>query len=94
MTVTLHRCTTHWVKGPHPCWRVESALRDMGIEYDTVEGSGLPWRRGTRTALVEATGQSLFPAIVFADGSSYRAESADMARKIRAGELGTSSPAQ
>jgi hypothetical protein len=93
MKVTLHRCTTHWVKGPHPCWRVEKALRDMGIEYDTVESSGLPWKRDTRTALIAKTGQKLFPAIEFEDGSTYRAESADMAKKIRAGELG-SSPAR
>ena len=94
MKVRLHRCTTHWVKGPHPCWRVESALRDMGIEYETVEGSGLPWRRETRTSLIEATGQKYFPAIVFDDGSVYKEESADMAKKIRAGELGASPPAQ
>jgi hypothetical protein len=65
----------------------------MGIEYDTVEASGLPWRRNTRTALIAATGQNMYPAIVFADGTSYREESADMAKKIRAGELG-SSPAR
>lgn len=89
MTVKLHRCSTHWVKGPHPCWRVEKALRDAGIEYATVEGSGLPWKRDTRTALIEATGQKMFPAIVLEDGSVYKEESADMAKKIRAGELGS-----
>lgn len=94
MAVKLHRCSTHWVKGPHPCWRVESALRDMGIEYDTIEGSGLPWRRDTRKALIEKTGQKYFPAIELEDGSVYKAESADMAKRIRAGELGGSSPAQ
>jgi hypothetical protein len=64
----------------------------MGIDYDTVEASGLPWRRNSRTALLAATGQSMYPAIVFADGSFYREESAEMAKKIRAGELGASSP--
>lgn len=94
MPVKLHRCSTHWVKGPHPCWRVEKALRESGIEYETVEGSGLPWKRDTRTALIEKTAQKMFPAIEFEDGSVYKDESAAMAEKIRAGELGTSSPAQ
>jgi hypothetical protein len=92
--VKLHRCSTHWVKGPHPCWRVEKALKDMGIDYGTVEGSGLPWKRDTRTALIEKTGQKMYPAIELEDGSVYKAESAEMAKKIRAGELGSSSPAQ
>lgn len=94
MTITLHRCSTHWVKGAHPCWRVESALRDMGIEYTTVEGSGLPWRRDSRAALIEKTGQNKFPAIEYEDGSIYKAESKEIAARIRAGELGTSAPAR
>ncbi|HEY2328027.1 MAG TPA: glutathione S-transferase N-terminal domain-containing protein [Gaiellaceae bacterium] len=94
MAVKLHRCNTHWVRGPHPCWRVESALRAQGIEYATVEGSGLPWRRDTRTALIEKTSQNMFPAIEFEDGTVFKAESKDMAERIRAGELGTSAPAR
>ena len=89
MPVKLHRCRTHWVKGPHPCWRVEKALREAGIEYPTVEGSGLPWKRDTRSALIEKTGQKMFPAIELEDGSVYKDESAAMAEKIRAGELGS-----
>jgi predicted aspartyl protease len=94
MTVTLHRCSARWVKGPHPCWKVEKALIDTGTDYKVVTSSGLPWQRHKRTALIEATGQNVFPAIVFEDGSVYKEESADMAKKIRAGELGSSSPAQ
>jgi len=94
MTITLHRCSTQWVKGPHPCWRVESALIDMGIDYKAERGSGLPWRRDSRRALIERTGQNVFPAIEFEDGTIYKAESKDMAAKIRAGELGTSAPAR
>lgn len=94
MAVKLHRCSVRWIKGPHPCWRVESALIDQGIEYEVVSGTGLPWQRSKRTALIEKTGQNLYPAIEFEDGSVYKAESADMAKKIRAGELGSSSPAQ
>jgi hypothetical protein len=94
MKVKLHRCNVQFIKGPHPCWRVESALRDMGIEYEKVVGPGLPWQRDKRIALIEKTGQKMFPAIEFEDGSVYKAESADMAKKIRAGELASSSPAQ
>ena len=94
MPIKLHRCTGRWVKGPHPCWRVESALIDQRIEYEVVLGNSLPWRRTSRRELIEKTGQNRFPAIEFEDGSVYREESADMAKRIRAGELGTSAPAR
>jgi hypothetical protein len=45
VAVKLHRCSTRWVKGSHPCWVVEKALLDAGIEYEVVPGTGLPWRR-------------------------------------------------
>ncbi len=73
--------------GAHPCWVVESALRDASVDYVTVPG---PLRRGKRTALQSLTGQSLYPVIEFEDGTLYRAESKAMAAKIRAGELGSS----
>ena len=94
MTVTLHRCSGRWVKVAHPCWTVEKALIDEGIDYTVVTSPGMPWARHKRKALIEATGQDVFPAIVLEDGTVYREESADMAKKIRAGELGSSSPAQ
>jgi hypothetical protein len=87
VAVKLHRCSAQWVKLGHPCWVVESALRDAGIEYERVPG---PLRRGKRTVLQEHTGQTLYPAIEFEDGTFYRAQSKDMAAKIRAGELGSS----
>lgn len=94
MKVTLHRCKGRFIKGPHPCWKVEKALIDMGIDYDVVTSPGLPWQRTKRTTLIEKTGQNKYPAIEFEDGSVYKEESAEMAKKIRAGELGASSPAQ
>jgi hypothetical protein len=88
MTVTLHRCSNMWVKvGAHPCWKVGKALRDMGIEYTAVGG---PLRRGKRDEMEEHTGQRLYPAIEFEDGTVYRAPSKEMAARIRAGELGSS----
>jgi len=94
MAVKLHRCSTRWVKGPHPCWVVEKALIESGTPYEVVLGSGLPWRRGTRTKLIQKTGQNRYPAIEFEDGTAYREESREMAKRIRAGELGTSAPAR
>jgi hypothetical protein len=69
----------------HPCWKVQKALDDQGIDYEVVKG---PWpRRKNRSALLEGTGQTSYPAIEFEDGSWYREESADMERTIRDGRL-------
>ena len=39
MAVRLHRCANVWVKLPaHPCWRVQKALDEAGIEYELVKG--------------------------------------------------------
>ena len=85
MAVKLHRCSSQWVKvGGHPCWKVEKALIDMGIEYERVPG---PLRRGKRDAIAAGTGQRLYPAIQFEDGTWYREQSAEMERTIRAGRL-------
>ena len=71
----------------HPCWRVEKALIDQGIEYERIPGPGFPWRRKQRTRLHELTGGYAYPAIEFEDGRVYREESKDMAERIRAGKL-------
>lgn len=86
MAVKLHRCKNLWVKvGGHPCWKVQKALDDAGVEYEVVPG---PWPgRKNRTAVIEGTGQPLYPAIQFEDGTWYREESKDMERTIREGRL-------
>ena len=85
MAVKLYRCSTQWVKiAGHPCWRVESALIEQGVEYERVPG---PVRRSKRDAVVEGTGQNRYPAIEFEDGTWYREESKDMAKTIRDGTL-------
>ena len=85
MAVKLHRCSLMWVKvGAHPCWKVEKALQDMGIEYEAVGG---PVRRSKRGGMLENTGQKLYPAIELEDGSWYREESKDMETTIRDGKL-------
>ncbi len=83
MAVKLHRCSLMWAKiGPHPCWKVQKALDEQGIEYEVVKG---PLR--DRSALKEVSGQTKYPAIEFEDGRVYREESKDMAARIRAGTL-------
>ena len=86
MAVTLHRCRHEWLKSG-PCWRVEKALREMGIEYTLAPG---PSRPSKRDVMVEHTGQRLYPAIELEDGTWYREESRDMAQRIRDGRLGLS----
>jgi hypothetical protein len=88
MKVKLHRCNAQWVRiEGHPCWKVEKALIDQGIEYERVTGPGMPWQRKRRMRLIELTGGYLYPAIEFEDGTAYRAESKEMAARIRAGTL-------
>jgi hypothetical protein len=86
VTVKLHRCGNMWVKfRGHPCWVVQKALEDQGVAYEVVPG---PWpSRKKRVAVIEGTGQPLYPAIEFEDGSWYREESREMARTIRDGRL-------
>ncbi len=85
MAVKLHRCSATWAKvDAHPCWKVQKALDEQGIEYEVVKG---PLRPGKRDELEQLSGQRKYPAIEFEDGSAYRAESKDMAERIRAGKL-------
>ena len=78
-----------WVKiDAHPCWRVQKALDEQGIEYEVVKG---PLRPGKRNDLEQLSGQRKYPAIEFEDGRVYRDESSDMAERIRAGQLFESS---
>ena len=83
MGVKLHRCSTPWKFGP--CWRVQNALDEQGIDYEIVTG---PLRPGKRTDLQRLSGQKLYPVIEFSSGSTYGEESKDMAATIRAGRLG------
>jgi hypothetical protein len=85
MAIKLHRCANLWVKiGGHPCWRIQKALDDQGIEYEVVKE---PWLRSKRQETIAATGQAAYPWIEFEDGTAYRAESKEMEERIRAGKL-------
>ena len=86
MAVNLHRCRFVGNRGAsHGCWRVQSALDDMGIEYEIVKVPSLP--RSRRKDVMRLTRQRRVPVIEFADGTAYREESEDMAIRIRAGRL-------
>jgi glutathione S-transferase len=85
MSVKLHRCSATWAKvGAHPCWRVQKALDEQGIEYEVVKG---PLRPGKRDELERLSGQRKYPTIEFEDGQVYRDESAQMAERIKDGRL-------
>lgn len=85
MAVKLHRCSATWLKiDAHPCWRVQKALDDQKIDYELVKG---PVRPGKRDELDRLSGQRKYPTIEFEDGTAYRAESKEMAERIRAGDL-------
>jgi len=70
--------------GAHPCWKVQKALDDQGIEYEVVKG---PVRRGKRDELERLSGQRVYPVIELPDGEVYRAESKEMADRISSGKL-------
>jgi glutathione S-transferase len=81
----LHRCSLSWLKlQAHPCWRVEKALIDAGVDY---ERAPHPVSRSKRDAVIQLSGQKLYPVIELEDGSVYREESRAMAQTIRAGKL-------
>jgi hypothetical protein len=85
MAVKLHRDRVPLRTDGHSCWRVEKALIDSGTPYQVVYEPTLP--RSRRTRVIEATGQSLLPAIEFEDGRWLWESSADLAARIRAGRL-------
>jgi glutaredoxin len=85
MAIKLHRCSNVFVKVEgHPCWRVQKALDEQGIEYELVKMPVMRWNREETEA---ATGQRKYPWIEFEDGSIYREESKEMAQRIKDGKL-------
>ena len=84
--VKLHRCPFTFIHHDmDSCWKVQKALDEQGVDYEVVKEPSLP--RSRRQDIIKATGQSFLPVIEFEDGRHYRAESDDMAARIRAGEL-------
>ncbi len=85
MAVLLHRCTDSWLKVRfHACWRVQKALDEAGIEYTIVKHH---LARRKRKEIFDMSGQYLLPVIQLEDGTAYRADSKQMATRIREGRL-------
>jgi glutathione S-transferase len=84
--VKLHRCSWTFLHTDlDACWKVERALKEQGIEYDVVKHG---YGKGKRPEVVSLSGQKMLPVLELSDGTAYRAESDDMAARVRAGELG------
>jgi glutathione S-transferase len=81
--VKLHRCSWTFLRVDlDACWRVQRALDEQGIEYEVVKhGFG----KGKRPSVEDLSGQSKLPVLELPDGEIYRAESRDMAERVRAG---------
>lgn len=87
MTIKLHRCGVTWLKiDAHPCWKVEKALQEGGIDYEAVLEPTFP--RGRRDDVKEHTGQDRLPVVETADGVWVREESSVLIEQIEAGEFG------
>jgi hypothetical protein len=85
MAITFHRCNNVWVKvGGHPCWRVQKALDEAGIEYQLDKLPTAFWKRDETE---QRTHQKKYPWTEFEDGSIYREESKEMAQRVKDGKL-------
>jgi glutathione S-transferase len=85
MSVKLHRCSVSWMKGPHPCWQVQKALDEAGIDYQVVKHPAFP--RGRRKEYIALSGQAMLPGIELEDGTVIREESKVLVKRIKSGEL-------
>ena len=65
------------------CWKVQRALDEQGIDYEVVKHG---YGKGGRDDVVALSGQKKLPVIEL-DGEAYRAESDDMAARVRSGAL-------
>ena len=84
--IKLHRCSWSFLHTDlDACWKVQRALDEKAIPYEVVKhGFG----KGARPEVVALSGQKKLPVLELEDGTAYRAESSDMAARVRAGELG------
>jgi Glutathione S-transferase, N-terminal domain len=94
MGIRLHRCSNLDAReDEHACWRVQSALDELAIEYELAPGPNAASERGE---LHRLSGQRYYPVLEFDDGRVYHEEALEMEGRIRAGELsemGLTSPA-
>lgn len=86
--IKLHRCNYTFLHTDiDACWKVEKELRERGVDYEVVkEGWGKSDK--SRADVIELSGQKLLPVLELPDGEVYRAESDDMAARVRNGDFG------
>ena len=72
----------------HPCWKVQKALDEAGIEYELVKQPAL---RRNRHEYERLTGYRVLPAIELEDGTFVREESDELVARIHDGRLGEKS---
>jgi len=83
--VKLHRCSWTFLHTDlDACWRVQRALDETGTPYEVVKHG---YGKGRRDDVVALSGQRWLPVIEFEDGRTYRADSDQMAARVRAGAL-------
>ena len=68
----------------HPCWNVQKALDEAGIEYELVKQPAL---RRNRHEFERLTGQRVLPALEFEDGTILREDSSELIDRIKSGRL-------
>ncbi len=86
MAIKLHRCSAGFIKiDAHPCWKVQKALDEAGVDYEVVKHAAIG--RGRRKELQELSGQDKLPVLELEDGTVIREESSDMVERISSGRL-------
>ena len=89
-TAKLHRCSYTFLHTEmDACWKVEKALKEEGIPYEVVK-HGYGKSEKSRAEVIELSGQKLLPVLELPGGEVYRADSGDMAARVRSGDLGPS----
>jgi glutathione S-transferase len=85
--VKLHRCSWTFLHTEiDACWKVEKALKEKGIPYEVVK-HGYGKSEKSRSEVIELSGQKHLPVLEMPDGEVYRAESDDMAERVRSGGI-------
>ena len=82
--IKLHRCSWTFLHTDRDaCWKVQRALDEQGVDYEVVKHG---YGKGKRPEVETLSGQQKLPVIQLEDGSAYRAESDDMAARVRSGQ--------
>jgi glutathione S-transferase len=85
--VKLHRCSYTFLHiNADPCWRLQKALDEQGVEYEVVK-EGFGKSEKSRADVVALSAQKYLPVLELADGTAYREETDEMIAKLKSGTL-------